>query len=64
MKKIYNPKWLSINYYENTIKSNPNVTLDGFYDGPWDEAYEKSRVELSNNYKLTFMCDEWLNIFC
>ena len=64
MQTIHYPKSLSINYYENTIKYNRNIILEGFYKGSRDEAYEKSREELRNNYKLTFMCDEWLNIFC
>jgi len=64
MQKIHYPKWLSINYYENTIKYNRNVTLDGFYKGTKNEAYKKSREELRNNYELTYVCDYWLDGFC
>ena len=64
MQTIYYPEWLSIDYYENTIKYNPNVTLDGFCIGPQDEIYKNCREELRNNYQHTYMCDYWLDGYC
>jgi len=63
MNKIIYPDNLN-DEYEETIRLNPDVILNGFYKGTKNEVYEKNREELRNNYKLTFTCDEWLDIFC
>ena len=64
MNKIYYPKWLSIEYYDATIENNENVILDGFYYGPHNKAFKKSRVELGSSYKLIYTCDYWLDGYC
>ena len=61
MNPIIYPAKLDSKYYEKTILANPNVVLDDFYYGPFDKAYEESRVELINSYKLTYTCDYWLD---
>lgn len=61
MKVIPYPNNLKNKFYDVTIYENPNIVLDGFYYGPFDKTYEESRVELVNNYKLTYTCDYWLD---
>jgi len=64
MVKIYYPKNLDTKFYDKTIKSNPDVTVDGFYFGEYDNSYDQKRIELINNYQLTYLCDYWLDGFC
>ena len=61
MNTIIYPNKLDSKFYEKTILANPNVILDGFYYGPFDKAYQKSRTDLINSYKLTYTCDYWLD---
>ena len=50
--------------YEETIRLNPDVILNGFYYGPRDKAYLKSREELKNSCELIYICDYWLDGYC
>jgi hypothetical protein len=61
MNTIPYPNNLDEKFYEKTIQMNPNIILDGFYFGPFDKKYEQSRADLTNSYKLIFVCDYWLD---
>ena len=61
MNTIPYPDKLDEKFYERTILANPNIVLDGFYFGPLDKKYEQSRADLTNSYKLIFVCDYWLD---
>ena len=61
MNTIPYPDKLDEKFYERTIRANPNIVLDGFYFGPFDKKYEQSRADLTNSYKLIFVCDYWLD---
>ncbi|HCY75501.1 MAG TPA: hypothetical protein DHV28_06230 [Ignavibacteriales bacterium] len=61
MNTIPYPDKLDEKFYERTIQANPNIVLDGFYFGPFDRKYEQSRADLTNSYKLIFVCDYWLD---
>jgi hypothetical protein len=61
MNTIPYPNNLDEKFYERTILANPNIVLDGFYFGPLDKKYEQSRADLTNSYKLIFVCDYWLD---
>ena len=64
MYTIFYPDNLDDKFYEKTIRLYQNIILDGFYYGRHNADYKKSRVELSSNYKLIYMCDDWLDSFC
>jgi hypothetical protein len=61
MNTIPYPNNLDEKFYEKTILANPNIILDGFYFGPFDKKYDQSRADLTNSYKLIFVCDYWLD---
>ena len=64
MNKILYPDNLDDKFYEKTIQANPNVILEGFYNGRHNTEYEKSRVGLGSSYKLIYLCDYWLDGYC
>jgi hypothetical protein len=61
MNTIPYPDNLDEKFYERTIQANPNIVLDRFYFGPFNKKYEQSRADLTNSYKLIFVCDYWLD---
>ena len=63
MNKIIYPDNLN-DEYEETIRLNPDVILNGFYYGSHNEAYKQSRVGLSNSCKQIYTCDYWLDGYC
>lgn len=60
MKKIHYPDNLEERYLD-TIQRNQHITIDGFYYEPYDDAYEMKRNELIRNFKLTYICEEWVD---
>lgn len=63
MDTISYPDELDNKYYLKTIKANKNVVLDGFCFGPYDELFKQGRLDLVNNFKLIYTCDNWLDIY-
>ncbi len=61
MNIISYPNNLDKEFYDVTIYENPNIVLDGFYYGPFNKKYKKSRNELNNSLKLIYTCDYWLD---